>query len=89
MKLKKGDIVLNRWAGMVEGRYFIFTGKSNGMVNGIVFGSGKLAKVQYYSNSLDELFIDGEPSFKVVGRTSAYDVMKEDLRKFHNLEETE
>ena len=82
MKLKKGDIVLNRWAGMVEGRYFIYTGTSGRMVKGIEMCNGKLHKVEYYRTSLDEIHPDGQPVFQIVGKTTAFDVMVEELGKY-------
>ena len=86
MKLKKGDIVLNRWAGMVEGRYFIYTGTSGRMAKGIEMGNGKLHKVEYYKTSLDENHPDGQPVFQVVGKTTAFDVMVQELRFFQQKE---
>lgn len=89
MKLKKGDIVLNRWAGHVECRYFVFVGKSGGMTNGIEFTNGRLKNIQYYSNHLNEPFHDGEPAFKIVGRTTAFDVMAQELKTFQQKESEE
>ena len=86
MKLKKGDIVLNRWAGMVEARYFIYTGTSGRMVKGIEMGNGKLHKVEYYKTSLDENHHDGKPAFEIVGKTTAFDVMVQELRFFQQKE---
>lgn len=82
MKLKKGDIVLNRWAGRVEGKYFIYTGTSGRMVNGISMSDGKLATVEYYKSSLDENHFDGQPAFQIVGKTIAFDIMVEELGKY-------
>ena len=86
MKLKKGDIVLNRWAGMVEGRYFIYTSTSGRMVNGISMSDGKLSKVEYYKSSLDSIHHDGKPAFQIVGKSSVFDVMVEELRFFQRKE---
>ena len=86
MKLKKGDIVLNRWAGMVEARYFIYTGTSGRMVKGIQVGNGKIHKVEYYKTSLDENLHDGKPALEIVGKTTAFDVMLQELRFFQQKE---
>ena len=86
MKLKKGDIVLNRWAGMVEARYFIYTGTSGRMVEGIQVGNGKIHKVEYYKSSLDAIHYDGKPAFEIVGKTTAFDVMVQELRFFQQKE---
>ena len=89
MKLKKGDIVLNRWAGMVEARYFIYTGTSGRLVNGISMSDGKLATVEYYKSSLDAIHYDGKPAFEIVGKTTAFDVMVQELRFFQQKESEE
>lgn len=86
MKLKKGDIVLNRWAGNVQYRYFIFTGKTGKYVHGIECIDGRLSKTKYYTHSLDEPFSDGEPAYKVVGYTDAFEVMKANLKDVQNME---
>ena len=82
MKLKNGDIVLNRWAGRVEGRYFIYTGTSGRMVKGISMSDGKLSTVEYYKSSLDAIHYDGKPAFQIVGKSSVFDVMVEELGKY-------
>lgn len=80
MKLKKGDIILNRWAGENNPtKVFIYTGSSGRYVNGVQFMNGRLSKTQYYKHSLDEPFHDGEPAFIKVGHTETYEVMKNDL----------
>lgn len=79
MRPKKGDIILNRWAGTKEGAYFIYTGTSGRYLNGMQLGNGRLTKTQYYVSGIDETLPDGNPAFEIVGHTNAYDVMKNDL----------
>lgn len=82
MKLKKGDIILNRWAGANEGACFIYTGTAGRYVNGIQLSGGRLSKVQYYKSDMDKGFGDGQPVFKKLGHTDAYDIMKRELNQY-------
>lgn len=87
MKLKKGDIVLNRWAGESNPtKVFIYTGTSGKYINGIDMVGGRLSKTQHYKRSLDEPFYDGEPAYVKVGHTEAFEIMKKDLRTFQETE---
>ncbi|MBL1228169.1 hypothetical protein IW492_02845 [Enterococcus sp. BWB1-3] len=88
-KFKKGDIVLNRWAGHPSVGYFIYLGVSGKYIKGLELDhwTNRIKECEYYKHSLQELFHDGEPAFIVVGHTSAFDVMKNDLSAF--IEESE
>lgn len=79
MKLKKGDIILNRWAGTVGVAYFIYTSTSGRYINGLQLWNGRISKCQYYKSSLGEDFPDGQPAYVKVGHTDAFNVMKRDL----------
>lgn len=85
MKLTRGDIVINRSAGHVMYRYFIFTHKSDGYIHGIEF-VGRLQKNKYHIRDLEDIHHDGEPVFKIVGHSEAFDVMKSELRTLQKKE---
>ena len=80
--IKVGDILLNDWTSCVAGRYSIIYGIGTNYVDVIHFHKGKLGKGRYYKNHVLK-----DEEFKVVGHTTAFSIMKEDLLKFQRAEE--
>lgn len=82
MKLRRGDIVRNNWAGHPCVRYFVYTHANKHSVFGIEVFDGKPKKTEYSKSVVDELFPDGKPGFEVVGRSKMFDTLRDDLNKF-------
>lgn len=82
-KFKKGDIVLNRWAGPDNPtRHFIIRSIRKSKVIAI-YSDGNNLRIENettYSNVYD-IFYDGKPAFVKVGESKVFDLMKEELTK--------
>ena len=75
--MKIGSIINNYWAS--EGnptKYFIYTGIKGKYATGICLIDNKLEKIQFYSNDFKN-----SGKFEQIGFCSAFETMKEDLRK--------
>jgi len=77
-----GDIVLNKWAGHPEGRYFIFI-KNHGTysetvqaINGVV----KHERQSFYTDSFSKPYYDGTPAYTKVGYVDLKNIIKEALK---------
>lgn len=79
MKLKRGDILINRWAGHIDFRYFIYLSTDKEGINGIVVHDGRFKKVRYYKNHLDVVMSNGKKAYEIVGHTDFLEVAKHDL----------
>ncbi|MEO1783271.1 hypothetical protein [Enterococcus diestrammenae] len=82
MKLRRGDIVRNNWAGHPCVRYFVYTHSSKNNIFGIEIFNGKPTKAEYSKSVVNKPFADGKPGFEVVGRSKMFDVMRDDLNQF-------
>ena len=81
-KFRKGDIVLNKWAGTPQGRYFIFVHMNGNTVTGIHLTQKGAAKEDKY-NKRDVLtgkLPNGEYAYEVIGHTDGFEVLKNDLK---------
>ena len=78
-----GDIFLNKFAGFVDCRYFIYLGVSGNFVNGLEFINGKPNKTKYYKKDIlkGKNYHDGTNAFIKVGHTNFLDIAKQDLLK--------
>ena len=65
MKLKRGDILINRWAGHIDFRYFIYLSTDKEGINGIVVHDGRFKKVRYYKNDLDVVMPNGKKAYEI------------------------
>ena len=81
--MKVGDILINRWAGYIATRFFIYLGTDEKYVRGLECVRGKWKRVNYYkSNIKNDHKPNGEKAYEVVGHTDFLDMAKEDLQKF-------
>lgn len=86
--MKVGDILINRWAGHIDCRYFIYLGTSGDYINGLEIIQGRPRKVRYYRSSLNEFIRDtDQKALEVVGHTDFLNVAKLDLQKIKELED--
>lgn len=85
-KLKVGDILINRFAGYLDCRYFIYLGSNGKYIYGIEFVKGRKHKTSYYKKTLKEITFDGKPAFEIVGHSDFLDVAKSDLDKAKSME---
>ena len=78
--MKIGDILINRWAGHIDCRYFIYLGTTGDYINGIEFINARPRKVKYYIWSLDKVVPAlNKKAFEVVGHTDFLKIAKQDL----------
>lgn len=82
MKLKRGDIVRNNWAGYPYARYFVYTHASKNSIFGIDISAGKPTKAEYSKSVVNEHFINEKPGFEVVGHSKMFDTLRDDLNQF-------
>lgn len=80
--MRVGDIVINRWAGHPEARYFIYTGTAGRNVNGLNIGKSGIRKCCYDKQSMNELTQEGEKAFEVVGHFDYLEAEKKALSEF-------
>ena len=83
--MKRGDIVLNRWASNLypDSKYFIFLGFNGKYGNGIRTCDNKIEKVQYYKNDLKSmLYHDGKLAYPVVGHCDIDKIISDILSKY-------
>lgn len=83
--MKVGDILINRWAGHIDCRYFIYLGTDGKFINGLYYNE-RFKKVKYFKEDLDKM-IDDKKVFEVVGHTNFLNIAKADLQKIKDLEE--
>lgn len=82
MKPKRGDIILNKWAGENNPiRHFIYTHTSGKYAYGIYLHGNRLSKGMYEKNFLEKKLPDGTAAYEVVGYSGAFDRMKNDIRE--------
>ena len=85
--MKIGDILINRWAGHIDVRYFIYLGTSGDYINGLEIIEGRPRKTRYYRHSLNEYIRDTKiKALEVVGHTNFLDIAKADLQKIKDME---
>lgn len=85
--MKVGDILINRWAGHIDCRYFIYLGTSGDYINGLEIIQGRPKKVKYYKRDLNTFIRDTDKkALEVIGRTNFLDIAKADLQKFKDKE---
>ena len=83
IQIKTGDILINRWAGHIDTRYFIYLGTDGKYVQGLECVQGELKKINYYKSDIkNDYKSNGEKAYEVVGHTNFLDIAKEDLQKF-------
>ena len=80
--MKRGDIILNRWAGYVDVRYFIYLKTSGRYVSGLEVVRNKISKAQYYKDEMKNAFHDGKPAYKIVGHINIDKVIADILQPF-------
>ena len=81
--MKVGDILINRWAGHIDTRFFIYLGTDEKYVRGLECVRGKWKRVNYYKSDIkNDYKPNGEKAYEVVGHTDFLDIAKEDLQKF-------
>ena len=89
-KFKRGDILRNRWAGEKNPTRFFIVWKTYGKkVSVIELINNKLNFEKDSYTDVYELFHDGEPAFVKIGHTRAFELMREDLKMFLQVEELE
>lgn len=78
--MKKGDILINRFAGHIDFRYFIYLGTVGDYIVGLEFIEGKPRKTKFYRSSLDEIVPAlNKKALEVVGHTDFLNIAKKDL----------
>ncbi len=87
--MKKGDILINRWAGYIDCRYFIYLGTSGDYMQGIEFIDGKPRKVKYFRSGLNEKIPSlNKKAYEVVGHTDFLEIAKLDLDRIKEKDDT-
>ena len=85
--MKFGDILINRWAGHIDCRYFIYLGTSGDYINGLQIIKGIPKNVKYYKRDLNTFIKDTDKkALEVIGHTNFLDIAKADLQKFKDKE---
>ena len=86
--MKRGDIILNKWAGHIDVRYFIYLGTDGNYIKGIEYIKGTWRRINYYKNDVkNQLMSNGERAYEVVGHTNFLDIAKTDLKKFKDIDQ--
>lgn len=83
--MKVGDILINRWAGHIDCRYFIYLGTDGKFINGL-YPNKRFKKVKYFKEDLNKTIGD-KKVFEVVGHTDFLDIAKTDLQKIKESED--
>lgn len=78
--MKRGDILINRLAGHIDCRYFIYLGTQGDWIVGLEFIEGRPRKTRYYRSDMDRTLPDSNiKAYEVVGHTDFLQIARKDL----------
>lgn len=80
-RYKIGDIFLNKFAGHIDCRYFIYLGVSGDYIRALEYiNKAGFRECKYYKKDIfNKKYHDGTPAYVKVGHTNFLDIAKNDL----------